>query len=177
MVEVVRQIRPHVRPLVDLIKSKIATMRAKKAHMNGAVMNGMTENDIDRPKDETDIMIRKEEKKQTNSPNISMIPKLLILKNEVCIVLFKYRKHPSTIIVIIGNDEGSVKLPSHNLYNTNLHLINSIDMMQELAYNNLVFSVQHEMTSFHQTSHFRKTIETVLNARLNAQCRHLLKAD
>lgn len=63
MVEVVRQIRPHVRPLIDLIKSKIATMRAKKAHMNGAVMNGMTENEIDRPKDETDTMIRKEEKK------------------------------------------------------------------------------------------------------------------
>ncbi|XP_063402660.1 uncharacterized protein LOC134686804 isoform X2 [Mytilus trossulus] len=249
MVEVVRQIRPHVRPLIDLIKSKIATMRAKKAHMNGAVMNGMTENEIDRLKDETDTMIRKEEKKQTNSPNISMIPKLGILKNEVCIVLFKYENipvytnvveamlnqfydvkvaavsHPyfmiesqkdinsiphvklfivicnshgnhtnggrdllavslkimkrlgATIIVIIGNDEGSVKLPSHNLYNTNLHLINSIDMMQELAYNNLVFSVQHEMTSFHQTSHFRKTIKTVLNARLNAQCRHLLKAD
>lgn len=49
--------------------------------------------------------------------------------------------------------------------------------MQELAYNNLVFSVQHEMSSFHQTSHFRKTIKTVLNARLNSACRNLLKTD
>jgi hypothetical protein len=79
--------------------------------------------------------------------------------------------------VIIGNDEGSIKLPSHSLYNTNLHLINGIEIMQELAYNNLVFSVQHEMSSFHQTSHFRKTIKTVLNARLNSACRNLLKSE
>lgn len=83
----------------------------------------------------------------------------------------------ATIVVIISNDEGSVKLPSHTLYNTNLHLINSIDIMQELAYNNCVFSVMHEMSSHHQASHLRKTIKTVLNARLNAQCRHLLKND
>lgn len=91
------------------------------------------------------------------------------------IVVFVY--FTATIIVIIGNDEGSIKLPSHSLYNTNLHLINGIEIMQELAYNNLVFSVQHEMSSFHQTSHFRKTIKTVLNARLNSACRNLLKSE
>lgn len=94
----------------------------------------------------------------------------------MCIIVF-FVYFTATIIVIIGNDEGSIKLPSHSLYNTNLHLINGIEIMQELAYNNLVFSVQHEMSSFHQTSHFRKTIKTVLNARLNSACRNLLKIE
>lgn len=253
LAEFIRQVRPHVGPLIVVIKKKIATMKAKKSHMNGVVANGMAvsedEKEVERPKEETEVMEKKVEKKQTNSPNVSMIPKLWNLKNEVCIVLFKYENipvynnvvavmlsqfydvkvaavsHPylmietqkdinniphvklfivianshgnhsnggrdllhvslkimkrlgATIVVIISNDEGSVKLPSHTLYNTNLHLINSIDIMQELAYNNLVFSVMHEMSSHHQASHLRKTIKTVLNARLNAQCRHLLKND
>lgn len=62
MTEVIRQLRPYVRPWVDTLRSKIATMRQGKSHMNGMV-NGMavTEKEVERPKDE--VIVKKEEKR------------------------------------------------------------------------------------------------------------------
>lgn len=62
MTEVIRQLRPYVRPWVDTLRSKIATMRQGKSHMNGMV-NGMavTETEVERPKDE--VIVKKEEKR------------------------------------------------------------------------------------------------------------------
>ncbi|XP_071113362.1 uncharacterized protein [Haliotis cracherodii] len=68
------------------------------------------------------------------------------------------------IILIMANDEGSKKLTAHNMYNTSLRLVQSHEVLQELASTGRVFSIWRELTS-HQLSHLRKIIRSVLNIK------------
>lgn len=64
----------------------------------------------------------------------------------------------------MANDEGSKKLTAHNMYNTSLRLVQSHEVLQELASTGRVFSIWRELTS-HQLSHLRKIIRSVLNIK------------
>ncbi|XP_046556734.1 LOW QUALITY PROTEIN: uncharacterized protein LOC124265956 [Haliotis rubra] len=68
------------------------------------------------------------------------------------------------IILIMANDEGSKKLTAHNMYNTSLRLVQSHEVLQELASTGRVFSIWRELTS-HQLSHLRKIMRSVLNIK------------
>ncbi|XP_014767544.1 uncharacterized protein LOC106867245 [Octopus bimaculoides] len=67
-------------------------------------------------------------------------------------------------IVIITNDEGSKRLSGHVLYNAQLRIVQSQDMLQELASKGKLFSIWKELTS-HQISHMRKILLSTLNPK------------
>ncbi|CAL1539472.1 unnamed protein product [Lymnaea stagnalis] len=65
------------------------------------------------------------------------------------------------VIIVISNEEQSNQLPALSLYNTNLPILQSSDVVQELASNGKVLSVWKELTP-HQLSHVRKVARSLL---------------